>query len=338
MTSKYKFNMKGWFKDSWRHMLAARGIKTKYDKANSRKLFATKLYIVESKSKYPKMVKTKFGDVDASIGTHISSINKSGFETMASCSGMTKDHRCKAITPGLSSYVSVGIPEEKIDRSKIGADIIDLPLESVKDKAYLGRLQEAGEKAGWEAKTNKFMIGTPVVRFNLPETGDVKLDKKIESSPDWMIADKDVEMARIDNDDWRKKLEQRERVRSKLYKIHAGGLKRYSDEETKERWDKLVKELRKYGKELKSEEKEVDVKMFDAKKPTSTWSEPSIGPQLVGRRKQYEPLPTVSREFLDDVSWLKDQGASYKDLKQVYPNKKPAVKAAWMKLEGVEKQ
>jgi hypothetical protein len=29
MTSKYKFNMKGWFKDSWRHMLAAKGIKTR---------------------------------------------------------------------------------------------------------------------------------------------------------------------------------------------------------------------------------------------------------------------------------------------------------------------
>jgi hypothetical protein len=29
INSKYKFNMKGWFNESWRHMLAAKGIKTK---------------------------------------------------------------------------------------------------------------------------------------------------------------------------------------------------------------------------------------------------------------------------------------------------------------------
>lgn len=29
LNSKYKFNMKGWFKDSWRHALAAKGVKTK---------------------------------------------------------------------------------------------------------------------------------------------------------------------------------------------------------------------------------------------------------------------------------------------------------------------
>jgi hypothetical protein len=30
INTKYKFNMKGWFNDSWRHMLAAKGVKTKH--------------------------------------------------------------------------------------------------------------------------------------------------------------------------------------------------------------------------------------------------------------------------------------------------------------------
>jgi hypothetical protein len=36
INSKYKFNTKGWFKDSWRHMLAAKGIKTKVHYAASK--------------------------------------------------------------------------------------------------------------------------------------------------------------------------------------------------------------------------------------------------------------------------------------------------------------
>lgn len=99
-----------------------------------------------------------------------------------------------------------------------------------------------------------------------------------------------------------------------------------SDEERLKKWRTFTDEIKKKKDFFENENK------------TKTWSEPSVGPQLVGRHKQHEPLPTVSKEFLNDVSWLKDQGASYKDVKLVYPDKKPAVKAAWMKIEGVEEK
>jgi hypothetical protein len=79
------------------------------------------------------------------------------------------------------------------------------------------------------------------------------------------------------------------------------------------------------------------MKMFDAKKPTSTWSESNAGIQLVGRYKKREPLQTVTPELLEGVSWLKNKGANYEDVKAVYPRNR-AVRDAWLKLEGVEKE
>lgn len=243
--NKYKFNMKGWFKDSWRHTLAARGIKTKYDKAESRKY----LYFAEKKKRF---------------------------------SEMTEEEQLKEV--------------------------------------------EAGNKP-------IALISDPDVNSNLPYINYV-----IDDGKGGFIIDKIFHRSETKDDAERlkKTMEDAEKKREKG-KFNFEEEKKYHESMGKN-LGYSKKEIKRFIKQKEDEEFVNNDNKYDAKKPTSTWSEPSVGPQLVGRHKQHEPLPTVSKEFLNDVSWLKDQGASYKDVKLVYPDKKPAVKAAWMKIEGVEEK
>jgi hypothetical protein len=316
LQQKYKQSFgKGWFLHSWQHALAARGIKTKYDKANSRYL-ARKEFIRVMDDSVP--VTSIHGESPEQILSNMKRLFEEGKDELAKRKFART--RFKAIDSSYSNEEFKNLieqnPDEILAKMKYQDEIdrkrrIKLfqakKFSEMSDEEQLKEV-ESGNKAvvmsGHSLKTNLPML---TVEHDIPPLYH-----------DFLYFQPEKEHVARELKNIYESIPTKEIKHNPVFHKKIGKLLDYSDEEIEE----FIKKDNKY----------------DAKKPTSTWSEPSIGPQLVGRRKQYDPLPTVSREFLDDVSWLKDQGASYKDLKHVYPDKKPAVKAAWMKIEGVDKQ
>lgn len=301
MEEKYKmktFNARGWWKDSWRHMLAARGISTKYNKARSRKYQAVRWKSIK-KEQEGFIIKNMTPD-----------------EFLKKTKGFKESG--EPIQP-LKYYVDVESNEleptevlaEKIrKRKKIS---FNPPYVYESTEGYGFAPEHEGRHRVLAAKlAGEKTIPVIVERPESHKTPEIAREFIKRSFPREQEGDSYYR-------EWMRRFEKPEPMEfmgSKYRKI-------YQDI------------LREKGLIGPSEEENISkgMKMF-AKKPT-TWSEPNAGIQLVGRHKKREPLQTVTPELLEGVSWLKNKGAKYEDVKAVYP-KNRAVRDAWLKLEGVE--
>lgn len=180
------------------------------------------------------------GFADVSIVPHVNKINRVGFETIASCSGLRKDHY--GVDAG--AYLSIELP-----RSVVTPDILkdEVDPKNIKDKAYVNTLINTGHKAGWNAHLGKYMLIAPVIRFSLPRTRSWKMDLVAKAHPELIKANRDIDLVQSRPGHTTKEfldaVDKRNKIQEDIYKRY-GGRKR-TDTEKLRLWDKLVKELSK---------------------------------------------------------------------------------------------
>ena len=181
------------------------------------------------------------GFADVSIVPHVNKINRIGFETIASCSGLRKDHYGK----DEGAYLSVMLPESVVT-SDISGDIHDIDPSNVKDRVYVKSLVDAGHKAGWNAELAKYMMFVPTVAFSLPETMSWKMDLVAKVHPEVVKANRNIDFVQSGRHTTKEFLDavhKRNKIQDDIYKRY-GGRKR-TDAEKLRYWNKLVKELSK---------------------------------------------------------------------------------------------
>ena len=182
------------------------------------------------------------GFADMSIVSHVNKINRIGFETIASCSGLRKDHYGKYE----GAYLSIALPESVVIPD-IGGDIHDIDLRNVKDRAYVNSLIDAGHEAGWNAELSKYMMFVPTIRFSLPETMSWKMDLIAKKHPEVVKANQDIDLVqnlrKHTTEEFLDAIHKRNKIQEDVYKRY-GGRKR-TDTEKLQLWNKLVKELAK---------------------------------------------------------------------------------------------
>ena len=179
------------------------------------------------------------GFVDVSIVPHVNKINGMGFETVASCSGLRKDHYGR----DAGSYLSIELP-----RSVVTSDILkdEVDPKNIKNKAYVNTLINTGHKAGWNAELAKYMLIAPIIRFSLPETMSWKMDLVAKAHPEVVKANRNIDFVQSGRHTTKEFLDavhKRNKIQEDIYKRY-GGRKR-TDAEKLRLWDKLVNELSK---------------------------------------------------------------------------------------------
>lgn len=178
----------------------------------------------------------KGGFADASIVSHINRINEVGFETIASCSGMRKDHHGEYG----GAYLSVVLPESVVEPHIFG--VHDVHPSKVKDWGYIKRLIKAGHEANWNAELSKYMMVQPVITFYMPETETVGMDAVAKATPELKRAEEKLSgLVGSDSELFLKALHKRDRIRKRVFKEH--GARERSDEEIDSAWKRLVKSL-----------------------------------------------------------------------------------------------
>jgi len=188
------------------------------------------------------------GFADLSIVKYIDEINRMGFGTLASCSGMRRDHHGHPET----AYLSVELPEKVATQGSCayffqyipGVGYTTLDQYAIKDQHYIDVLIEAGEKANWVTKTGTYFLVLPDVRFSIPETGSVANDKRVAADPrltELNIALEDAK-GNLHPDEWLALLEKRDKWQNQLYE-KMGKIDR-SDSDIDYAWQDLVRSLR----------------------------------------------------------------------------------------------
>lgn len=178
------------------------------------------------------------GFADVSIVPYINHINRMGFKTIASCSGMRKDHPGEEPT---LAYVSIVLPEN-VAVSDLGGDIFEVAPRNVKDWSYVKRLIKAGHRANWNAELGKYLMFLPTVGFTIPMTDTVGMDAVVKANPVYVKAEEELDA--VPSHDTKKFLEvlhKRDRIHEKIWKEH--GARQKTDAEIDGAWRKLVQSL-----------------------------------------------------------------------------------------------
>lgn len=93
--------MKGWRFQSWRHSLAAKGIRTSYMPLLAR-------------GSVVRVPEIKNGDLDTGMKDSIRRIRAAGYDTAYCCSGIVKDHKGIKSSPSTVPYVSIEVKDDQL--------------------------------------------------------------------------------------------------------------------------------------------------------------------------------------------------------------------------------
>jgi len=196
--------------------------------------------------------------VDYSIVDSISRINKAGYETVASCSGMERDHIINHETgenvyTGNFAYLSIELPENVAQHGSVGG-VFDVPSETIRDIGYINKILGAAYRAGWKAELSRYLFVIPTVRLSLPKTRSLNSDEDLFNEPEYVKAQKKIDdIIKRDEEAMRGRgtsssaktfldaIEERDEVQQRLYKLYD--VRRWSDSEILEAWDRLATEL-----------------------------------------------------------------------------------------------
>ena len=184
------------------------------------------------------------GFADVSIVGYINEINAMGYKTVASCSGMRRDHHGHEESP----YLSIELPEDVVTPG-FGRTAHDVFPWQIKNRAYVDSLIRAGELANWVSELELYMLFIPTVHYELPKTGSIENDRRAESEPTVVQAQRELEevMGRGHTyEEFMEKLDRRDAIREQAYKKY-GGIKSWSDEEMDQMWRNLVTSIRMHG-------------------------------------------------------------------------------------------
>jgi len=119
------------------------------------------------------MIRGKAAQIDSSIADHIKRINEAGLFTLASCSGLDRDH---IRSEELSAYLTIRVGEKVV----IEGGYFNIPPghEGV-DWELVKKLEDVGKKSGWTTNVHTFYRWTPAVSFYIPHMGTIKNDETI---------------------------------------------------------------------------------------------------------------------------------------------------------------
>jgi len=194
---------------------------------------------------------------DRNIVKYINRMNDVGIETIASCSGMRRDHEKEmTYTRGegaTGSYLSVVLPEEVAEHGFTGG-IFSIPEYTVKNRPYIDALLEVGRKAGWLAEESRYLMSVPVIHYSIPVTGSIEGDRKALEFPTVVIAQANVSKIMADprhsGQEFLDAIDVRDGMWKKAY-ARYGGDKPKSDNDIDKYWKKLTKELEQVAPKLK---------------------------------------------------------------------------------------
>ena len=181
----------------------------------------------------------KSGFADFSIVSYVNRINRAGYQTIASCSGLRRDHHGQSA----GAYLSVELPENVV-RADLGGDTHEIDARNILNADYVYDLVDAGRRAGWKAELSKYMMAIGTVRFTIPDTGSVARDSMAENDLEWKAAEKAVQEAKSGpglTEDFLKKLDERDAVRKRVLKRYGAYEK--SDAEVLQWWKRLTNSL-----------------------------------------------------------------------------------------------
>jgi len=184
------------------------------------------------------------GFADISIVGYINEINAMGYRTVASCSGMRRDHYGREESP----YLSIELPEDVVTPG-FGRTPHEVFPSQIKNRIYIDSLIRAGELVNWISELSLYMMFIPTVHYELPKTGSIENDRRAESEPSVIQAQRDLEdvMGRgHTSEEFMEKLDKRDRIREIAYQKY-GGIKSWSDEEMDQLWRNLVASIRMHG-------------------------------------------------------------------------------------------
>jgi len=180
------------------------------------------------------------GFADVSIVPYINELNSRGYKTVASCSGMRRDH----FGHEEGAYLSVELPEYVVTPGW-GKTPHEVFPSQIKNKSYVDQLIRAGESANWISELSLYMLFIPIIHYDLPKTGSVVNDKRAENEPNVIKAEQElatVMSERHTSEEFMEKLDARDRIRTEAYQKY-GGIKSWSDDELDQMWRALVSSI-----------------------------------------------------------------------------------------------
>jgi len=192
------------------------------------------------------------GFADQSIVKYVEEINSFGFPTLASCSGMRRDHHGVSE----SAYLSIELPEKVAPSTPYvyfvhyvaGKGWSSIDEHSIKDWNYINILVNAGTKADWLAHPSVYMLMFPDVRFYIPRTDSVQTENRVISDPRLVAANLELEKSHGGNHkEWKLALDRRDAIEQDLFKQYVYD---WSDEEKDQAWQTLVACLWEAAREL----------------------------------------------------------------------------------------
>lgn len=151
LNTKYKFDLKGWFNESWRHMLASKGIKSKkyqYVKLGKRKF--------ESIYSYPDNENVFIGNLpksDPEEATYMLNRLETGQAIDKEVPGTYKQYRTNLVIPRyFKDEGKIGFPSEVRQSKEWRREIIEHPIlqrKLMEQKDELTKLRANARQRSW---------------------------------------------------------------------------------------------------------------------------------------------------------------------------------------------
>ena len=191
------------------------------------------------------------GFADKGIVSYINRINAVGFKTVASCSGLRRDHSMYVhdlTYKGDQTYLSVEMPEDVVQPG-FSSSIHDVEPSRIKKPEYVQRVINAVHRANWNAHLSLYLMFDPTVHMSPPKTHFVQTDWDAEHEPSVIAAQEKLDKTMSSEhgmDEFNKALDERDRVREQAYIRHGGFVNR-SDEDLDKAWKRLTIELEAEG-------------------------------------------------------------------------------------------
>jgi hypothetical protein len=181
--------------------------------------------------------------VDKGIYYYIKKINASGFETIASCSGLKSDHYGRKER----AYLDIMCPENKVDAKGLllQEDIFNVPKQNILDKEWADNMVQVGMNSGWLAEVSTYMMVVPTISYRLPVTKSIGTDLAIENNLRIVVANKEIKANMHGcgtSEAFLKAVDKRNAIKEELFSKHDTA---WSDEEIKQRWERLTTALSK---------------------------------------------------------------------------------------------
>ena len=179
--------------------------------------------------------------VDKGIYSYIKKINSSGFETIASCSGLKLDHYGRKE----GAYLSIVCPKNKVSSEGLllQDDPFLIPSKNILDKEWVDNMVQVGFKSGWLTELSTYLMMIPVIGYRLPKTKSIGIDLAIQNNPKLISAQQKIDKVMgAKTDVFLDALHERDKIKKELYSKHDTN---WTDEEIKQRWEKLTSALSK---------------------------------------------------------------------------------------------